>query len=227
MNMKHLIASTLPVLLLAGWSAHSAEMTRFAAQSGSKMRIDGTANIFHTKWEVESSIMGGFLEVGPGFPTQPSQEAKPGKVEAKAEVSIPVRMLRSYEDGKPYSDKMDDIMYGKLKAQQQPRITYRLTELTLKEPAKGKDAPYVFDSKGELQVAGVTNTVSFPVNILPVPDKKLKVTGTTSVKMSDFKVEKPVVDLVVGKIITGDEVKLTFQWNLIERPAPVAAATAK
>lgn len=223
MKLRTLFAGSLPVLLLAGWSVQAAEMTRFSAQSGSKMKIDGTANIIHTKWEVESKIMGGFLEVGPEFPTQPGQEAKPGKVEAKAETFIPSRALKSVEDGKPYSDKMDDIMYTKLKAQEHPRITYKLTELTLKEPAKSKDAPYVFDSKGELQIAGVTNTVSFPVNVLPLGDKKLKVTGTTTVKMSDYKVEKPEVNLVLGKIITGDDVKLTFDWNLIARPATAAA----
>ncbi len=223
MKLRTLFAGGLPVLLLAGWSVQAAEMTRFSAQSGSKMKIDGTANIIHTKWEVESKIMGGFLEVGPDFPTQPGQEAKPGKVEAKAEAFIPSRALKSVEDGKPYSDKMDDIMYEKLKAQQHPRITYKLTELTLKEAAKSKDAPYVFDSKGELQIAGVTNAVSFPVNVLPLGDKKLKVTGTTTLKMSDYKVEKPEVNLVLGKIITGDDVKLTFDWSLIARPAAAAA----
>ncbi len=225
MKLRHLFAGSLPVLLLAVWSVQAAETTRFSAQSGSKMKIDGTANIIHTKWEVESKIVGGFLEVGPGFPTEPGQEAKPGKVEAKGETFIPARALKSVENGKPYSDKMDDIMYEKLKAQANPRITYKLTELTLKEPAKSKDAPYVFDSKGELQVAGVTNTVSFPVNVQPLGDKKLKVTGTTTVKMSDYKVEKPEVNLVLGKIITGDDVILSFEWNLIARP--VAAAAAK
>lgn len=212
------------MLLLSAWSVQSAEMTRFAAQSGSRMQIDGTANIIHTKWEVESRILGGWLEVGPEFPTKPGQEAKPGKVQAKGETFIPARALKSVEEGKPYSDKMDDIMYGKMKAQEHPRITYRLTELALKETAKDKAAPYVFDSKGELQIAGVTNTVSFPVSVLPLGDKKLKITGTTSVKMSDYKVEKPEVNLVLGKIITGDDVKLTFEWNLVERPAPGPAA---
>jgi hypothetical protein len=227
MKIGKLFFGNIALLLFAGLTAQAAEqMTRFAAQSGSTMKLDGTANIIHTQWEVESKIMGGFLEAGPGFPTQPGQEVKSGKIEAKAEAFIPARALKSVEDGKPYSDKMDDIMYEKLKATQHARITYKLTELTLKEPAKSKDAPYVFDSKGELQVAGVTNAVSFPVNVLPLGDKKLKVTGTTSVKMSDYNVEKPVVNLVLGKIITGDEVKLTFEWNLIERAAP-AAATAK
>ena len=62
---------------------------------------------------------------------------------------------------------MDDIMYGKMQAAEYPRIYYRLTEFTLKEAAKAKDAPYVFEANGELAVAGVTNKVTMPVNVTP------------------------------------------------------------
>ena len=63
---------------------------------------------------------------------------------------------------------------------------YRLTELTLKEPAKSKDAPYVFDAKGELAVAGVTNKITMPVNVTPLPDNELKVTGTVDFEDDRF-----------------------------------------
>ena len=47
----------------------------------------------------------------------------PGKVEAKAEVFIQVRSLKSIEkDGKPYSDKMDEIMWEHLKEAANKRI---------------------------------------------------------------------------------------------------------
>lgn len=225
MKLRTLFAGSLSVLLLAGWSAQGAEMTRFAARSGSKMRIDGTANMIHTKWSVQSTLVGGYIEAGPGFPTEPGQAEKPGKVEAKVESFVPVRSLKSIEnDGSHYSDHMDDIMYEKIKAQAHPRITYRMTELVLKEPAKSKDAPYIFDSKGELQVAGVTNAVSMPVEVYLLGDKKMKVTGSTTLKMSSFKVEAPTVNLVLGELKTGDDVKISFEWTLLERPAPASAA---
>ena len=48
----------------------------------------------------------------------------------------------------------------------------------------------MFEAKGELAVAGVTNKITMPVNILPLADKeKLKVTGSITVKMTDFKVD--------------------------------------
>ena len=104
----------------------------------------------------------------------------PGKVEAKGEVFIQVRSLKSIEkDGKPYSDKMDEVMWEHMKeTREQARSSYRLSELTLKEAPKAKDAPYVFDAKGELAVAGVTNKIAMTVNVLPLGEKKLKITGT-------------------------------------------------
>jgi polyisoprenoid-binding protein YceI len=115
---------------------------------------------------------------------------------------------------------MDEIMLGKLKASSNAFIMFHLTELVLKEAAKAKDAPYVFEAKGDLTVAGTTNKVTMAVNITPLGDKKLKVTGTTSVKMSDYKVEPPVL---VGILSTGDAVKLIFDWPLVLQ-APAAAA---
>jgi hypothetical protein len=72
------------------------------------------------------------------------------------------------------------------------------------------------------------------VNVLPLGEKKLKVTdttplnlmkvtGTTTLKMTDFKVEPPAPKLALGMIKTGDEVKLIFDWRLVRRN-PAAAA---
>jgi hypothetical protein len=65
------------------------------------------------------------------------------------------------------------------------------------------------------------------VNILPVVDPKqkgLEITGSTTVKMTDYKVEIVDINLGVGHIKTGDEVKLVFKWLLVQRKAPAAAA---
>ena len=118
---------------------------------------------------------------------------------------------------------MDEIMWEHLREAQNKRILYRLSELTLKEAPKAKDAPYVFEAKGDLAVAGVTNKITMTVNVLPLGDKKLKITGTTTLKMTDFKVEPPAPKIAMGLIKTGDEVKLIFDWRLAQ-PKPRAAA---
>ena len=63
-----------------------------------------------------------------------------------------------------------------------------------------------------------------PVNILPLADKKLKITGSITIKMTDFKVEPPAPKIALGLIKTGDEVKLIFKWMLAQKKAPAAAA---
>jgi hypothetical protein len=223
MKIRTLIAGNLALSLLVGLSARAAEpVTKYYARSGSKMRIEGTSNIHD--WQVESSIVGGTLEVGPNFPMEPGQPATPGKMEAGADCFVQVSSLQSREaDGKLYSDAMDNIMYEKLKSKEFPRITYHLTELTLKEPAKTKDAPYVFEAKGNLGVAGVTNPITMPVNIQVLTNKQMKITGTASVKMTSFKIEPPAPTVALGLIKTGDDVKLIFEWNVAQRiPAPAA-----
>jgi YceI-like protein len=226
MNMKTrtLLAGTIAGLLVWGLSAQAAELARYNAKPGSlKMRIEGTSNIHD--WQVEGSIIGGYLEVGPEFPVEPGQAATPGKVEARGEAYIPVRSLFSIEkDGKKYSDKMDEVMYEKMKAQESPRIVFKLTELVLKEPAKSKDAPYMFEAKGDLAVAGVTKAITMPVNVTPLGEKKIKITGTTSVKMTDFKIDPPAPKIALGMIKTGDDVKLIFEWMVAQKPAASASA---
>jgi hypothetical protein len=182
------------------------------------MRIEGTSNIHD--WQVESTLIGGAVDIGANFPTEPGQNLSPGKLDAAADSSITVRSLKSVEkDGKPYSDKMDEIMYEKLKAQECPKITFHLTELTLKQAPASKEGPYACVAKGDLVVAGVTNAITMPVNILPLGDKKLKISGSVSVKMTSFKIEPPSPKWVGALIKTGDDVKLIFEWMVAPRPA--------
>jgi hypothetical protein len=226
MKRSILIAASISLWLLTAVALQAAEAaTRFNSKPGDlKVRIEGTSNVHD--WQVEGKLIGGYIEVGPGFPSEPGQVAAPGKVDAKVEAYIPVRSLASIEkDGKPYSTAMDDIMYEKLLIQANPKILYRLTELTLKEAPKAKDAPYVFDSKGELVVAGVTNTISMPVNVTPLADKKLRITGSTSVKMTSFKIEPPAPKIALGLIKTGDDVKLIFEWTVVQKKAAPAPAS--
>ncbi len=227
-----MIAGGVALVWLAACTLQAADgTTTYAARSGSKMRIEGTSNIHD--WQVETPFVGGTMEVGPGFPTEAGQAVAPGKVPVKANVFIQVRSLKSVEkDGKPYSDKMDEVMCEHLKAVEDPkthkvpypRIEYQLNELSLKEAPKSKDAPYVFDAKGDLAVAGVTNKIAMVVNVLPMADKKIEITGNTTLKMTDYKVEPPAPKLAFGLIKTGDEVKLVFKWVVGQRKLPAAAA---
>lgn len=222
MNMHPLgNSATFAILLALATAASAADTVRLDPMPGSKMRIEGTSSVHD--WQVEGKLIGGHVEAGAGFPLEPGQAVTPGKVDATVEAFIPVRSLASIEkDGKPYSTSMDDIMYGKLLQPTHPRITYRLNELTLTATPKNPGDPYVFDSKGELVVAGVTNTISMPVSVTPLGNKKVKIAGTTTVKMTQFDIKPPAPAIALGLIKTGDDVKLIFEWMVGERPKTTA-----
>jgi polyisoprenoid-binding protein YceI len=228
---KHtLLAGFIALFTLATATLQAADqMTAYVARSGSKMRIEGTANIIHPTWQIEGPTIGGMMDVGPGFPVDPGQAVTPGKIEAKAYAFIPVHSLKSVkEDGTAYSERMDEVTYEHLKEPLFKQISYRLTELTLKEGPKTNGGPYVFESKGNLTIAGVTNNITMVVYILPTVakgEKRLEVTGSTAVKMTDFKVAPVDINLVLGHITTGDQVKLIFKWVLGQKKAVPAAST--
>jgi hypothetical protein len=216
------VAGSVLVWLLAAASLPAADTQRLDARSGSKVRIEGTSTLHD--WQIESPLILGSIEVGPNFPLDPGQAASPGNVEAKGEASIIVRQLRSIEkDGSYYNDTMDNKMREMMKMDQFPKIIYKLSEFSLKEVPKSKDDPYLFDSKGELSISGKTKTISMLVKVLPLGevkgDKRVKITGTTPLKMTDFGIEPN--SIVISK--TGDDVTIKFEWVLGKKSATAAA----
>ncbi len=192
-NLFLLAGKLAPLVLLTLPLCAAENRVRYdALPAGSKAKVDGTSTIHD--WTVDH------MEFDSGFNLD---QPAPGKVNAHCVVTIPVRQLKSD------STKMDSVMYEHIKQKDYPRIEYRLTEMTLKEAPKTPDAPFLFDTKGELAVAGVTNKVQMPVAMTRVGKDKLKFTGSTSVKMTTFGIQPPTL---VGILSTGDDVKISFEW---------------
>ena len=203
-------SAALVFLLLAG-ALPAQNLVRFIGQPGSKVRLEGTSTIHD--WTMDGGIIGGFLELDSAFPTDPAAtDLKPGKVNANATARIPVRSIKS---GKT---RMDEVMQEHMKEKDFPRIEYRLTEMILKEAPGAAAAPLKFDTKGELTVAGVTNKISIPVTMERIDKSKVKISGSTGLKMSDFKVEPVAIKIpALGSITTGDDVKISFEWITAKR----------
>jgi polyisoprenoid-binding protein YceI len=185
---------------------------RLTQRSGSKMRLEGTSTAHD--WRSESGLILGYLEVGPNFPLTPGQKVAPGKVEAKGEARVKVTSLKSKnKDGSYYDDKMDDKMYNMMSYTNHPDIVFKITDLNLTQAAADANSPYLFDAKGDLEVAGVTNNISFPVKVMPQPEKdgenRVKISGEVPLKMSQYGMQ-PATMIVVVK--TGDDVKVVFDW---------------
>ncbi|MEC8929046.1 MAG: YceI family protein [Verrucomicrobiota bacterium] len=184
----------IPILLLALALPASADV--YKAKFGSKLRLDGDSSVH--KWKAESRLIGG------SFTIDPAALAKPGTITAKAEVKIPVRQIKS---GKK---KMDEVMHGEkcFDVKKYPMIIFALNGLEVKQ-ARGSLS--LCQAKGSITIHGVKKPLTMPVTIARA-GSKLTVKGVTTLKMSDFKIVPPAPQLPTGKIVTKNEVKVTFEW---------------
>ncbi len=189
-------------LFLAAGALYAAEsMVRYVAQPESNLRIEGTSTLHD--WTVEGAIIGGFLEADPKFADDPSVVSK---VKPKVEVTIPVRSLKSDKTA------MNNVMYEAMKQKQHPSIKYRLQGMTLREKSGAPHGRYLFDTKGELTVSGVTRTNDMVVAMEKIENNRLKFSGTNAMKMTDFGIKPPSPAVALGLIKTGDDVKVSFEW---------------
>ena len=190
------ILSAAVVLLLMG-SLQGQSAIRYDSQPGGKIKIDGTSTLHD--WTVETRAIAGFMELDPAF----DADLKTLTTQPKVEITVPVRQLKS-TDNKP---SMDKVMYAQMGMTNHPVIKYRLLNLAPKAGAAG------FDATGELTISGVTRTNTMPVTFQRIDKTKIKVNGTTDVKMTDYKISPPVLSILgIGAIKTGDDVKLSFEW---------------
>lgn len=207
-GIKTLCMGALTALIAVQTSAllraEDAKLTRYeAVPNASKMRIDGTAEVMlATKnWHMDSSLIGGFLEVDAQFPESALTDAKAAKPTASA--YMPVRSFKS-DNG----DAMDRRMQKEMKETQFKRVEYKLIELKPASPA-GSTGALKFDATGTITAIGKTSTNTMPVTIEKLADGKLKINGVAKVKMTDFGLKPPST---LGLFNSRDEVSLTFEW---------------
>jgi len=202
-KIKTIVRAGLLTALLALQSlnlcADDAKPVRYEAQStGSKMSIEGTSSLHD--WTMDSTMVGGYLEADAKFPESALTDATAAK--PVVNVFMPVR---SFKSGK---SSMDLRMQKEMKEAQFKRIEYKLIELK-PTSAAGATGPLKFSATGALTVAGKTLTNTIPVTIEKQADGKLKIAGTTALKMSAYGIPPPTT---LGLFTTGDEVKLKFEW---------------
>jgi len=177
---------------------------RYESQPGGcKVKIEGTSSIHD--WSMESPVIGGFLEADAGFPESALKGGPAAK--PKVEVYIPVRTLKSY------NKKMDEIYQEHMEEPKFKKIEYKLTELKPKSDAP-KAGKCEFDAIGTLTIHGVSKPLTMPATIEKLEGRKLKITSSTPLKMSDFGVKPPNPSIAgMPTITTGDDIKVSIEWT--------------
>ncbi len=100
---------------------------------------------------------------------------------------------------------MTNNAHKAMKADQHSTITYRLTEVVSSRPG-GQGV--ILQTRGTLTLAGVTKTISMPVEAR-VQGNKAHFSGSYKLKMSDYNIEVP--SMMMGTLRTGDDVTVNFQ----------------
>lgn len=180
-------------------------LIRYESQPGSLVQIDGTSNIHD--WTVKGGVIKGFIEADAEFP---ASALVPGAKPPRVEVTIPVRTLKSQVA--IGAKKMDEVMQQHMNMAQWPNIEYRLISLVPKTTNTTAGTVFDFDAFGELTVSGVTRTNRMQVTIERISQNKIKVTGTTNLKMTDFSIKPPSPALSIGLIKTADDVTVRVEW---------------
>jgi polyisoprenoid-binding protein YceI len=75
-------------------------------------------------------------------------------------------------------------------------------------------SPVLFDTKGNLQVAGVTNLIDMQVKMERLENDLIKFSSSKKLKMTNFKITPPSPTWAGGAIKTDDDVTVTFEWVL-------------
>jgi len=203
--MNRLLAAGFTLALMAAPLRAEDPITYRGWPIGSKVKLDGSSNVHD--WSMEGAIISGKFIVPAGVTLDSTQAAiagaSDGKLAATADVTIPVTSMKSTG-----MSGLDEAMQDAMKAPEFPLIKYHLTDMTLKG-THAANSPFQFDTKGELTVCGVTNKINMVVTIENGDKGKLKISGVTPLKMTDFKIKPPVK---LGVFRTVDDIKISFDW---------------
>ncbi|MBK8706770.1 MAG: YceI family protein [Saprospiraceae bacterium] len=120
------------------------------------------------------------------------------------EIKITVKGIKSKE-GK----KMDDKTFDTFKSDDNPYIIYTLSNAAVKI---NDSNAVTIEANGKLTMAGNTQSVPLSATGKKLPNGDLQLSVSKKLKMTDFKMEPPV--MMLGTIKVGNEVTVVFDFVL-------------
>ena len=209
-----IVAATLCSRALESSAFAESDMAWFqGTRQESTVRVKGTSN-FHD-WELRGTIAG-FIWLPANLPATLNQLTSSNKLAIKCVVSIWVNDLKS--ESVMFSQRTDEKAISELlKARLHPYIVYRMTELVATGVGSSSNVARVFDSKGELVIAGVSNQIAMPISIAALDGNTLKLSGRVPIKMTDFGITPPFSKGTDFSVTVGDEVEVAFDWIVVDR----------
>lgn len=186
-NVK-LVVGTIMMMLVS--TQFSVAQTYNLNKTASTLKVEGTSNIHD--WEVEAKDQNGKMvaELADGQLVKISQ----------LEFTVKAESLKSGKSG------MDKNTYKALNTNKHKEISYKLSKVNNIDCITAGSCKVT--TSGTLTVAGTTKPVDITFDV-KVKNNNIIVTGSISLKMTEFKIDPPTA--VLGTIKTGDQVKIKFQ----------------
>ena len=173
----------------------------YEMHESSTMTIEGTSTLHDWESDVEEFS----LEISM------NQDAFTGSAAEGAISSLSLQAaVESIKSGK---GGMDRRTYDALQEEDHPYITFNLTSAELADSVE-TDNEFTLNVTGDLTIAGVTNTVSFPVTGMMESDNSYRFEGNHEINMIDYEVDPPTA--MLGTIKTGEVVTVNF--NILLTP---------
>lgn len=196
--MKSLLTTILTLLFTVG--GVYAQTNSYVLMEKSTMTIEGTSTIHD--WEADVEKIQASIKMDT---TALKTEPKASPVTSFS-LTVPVKSIESGKGG------MNRKIYGALKDDKHPNITFELTSTELiqsnAQATNGSGANFQLMATGKLTIAGTTNEVSFPVDAYIQDGDTYKFTGNYELNMKDYEVDPP--SAVFGTIKSGEVVTIFF-----------------
>lgn len=191
------IRSSLPLLAALAMAATPLAGPQLNLGSESKLWVEGTSTV--RDWKCQAPV----VEATIGGDASAVKAVLAGEKGISAvTIVVPVPKMNCNDN-----NTMNEHMRKALKAEAFPTITFKLQGYEL---AKG--TPMTATLSGTLLLGGVEKPMSFPVEVADGGAGKLRVTGSTIVKMKEHDLKPP--SLMLGTMRVGNDVTVKFDLLL-------------
>lgn len=196
---KLTLSITLGLFLMIPASAQSQDLT-FSQNTGT-MTIEGTSNLHD--WEEDVTEFSGTVVLADEIDNLEGQNNSIEQVNFTAKVS-------SIESDKSLMNKKT---YEALKEKDHPNIIFTSTKSKLYKTLDASKGQYVFVVYGNLEMAGKTKQIYFPVKTKLNGDGSWNVSGQKKIYLEWFEIDPPTA--MMGTVTVGEEVQVLFDLNLV------------
>jgi len=183
-----LVALLLPVMGLA-------QSANYNVDESSTIKITGTSTVHD--WEAEAEEMDLSVALNPELLASESPESPVTSLS----LNVPVTSIESGKGG------MNRRINDALKHKDHPEIMFNLISSELAEGEQGGES-FTLNLRGNLNIAGFTREVTFPVTGTKVDDNSYRFEGSYGLNMKDYEVDPP--SAMLGAIKSGGEVEIVF-----------------